>query len=53
MIELTEDEFATVYEALRLVTHTYTEEEVPHVVAMERMAWNAVEAAKHRADQTA
>lgn len=49
MIELTDAEFETIYEALRLVNHPYGEEDVPRVVAMEANAWDAIVAAKHRA----
>lgn len=47
---MTEDEFQTVYEALRLANTPYDNDEVPHLVAMEAKAWTAVQEVRRRAD---
>ena len=52
-VELSAEEFAVIFEALRLANNPYTNEDVPHLVAMEAKAWTAVQAAKHRVDRDA
>jgi hypothetical protein len=49
VIELTAEEYATIYEALRLVNAPYGNDEVAHIVAMEAKAWTAIKTATHRA----
>ena len=47
-VELTQEEFDLVFEALRMVNSPYTNEDVPHLVALEAKAWKAVQTAKSR-----
>jgi hypothetical protein len=49
-VELTDEEFETVYEALRLANHPYSHDEIATVVAMEAKAWTAIQQAKRRTD---
>jgi hypothetical protein len=49
-VQLTDEEFAVVYEALRIANSPYSKEEVPHLVAMEAKAWKIIESLKHKAD---
>lgn len=48
-IEMTGEEFAKVYEALRLANSGYSDEEIPAVVAAEGTAWEIVQEVRHRA----
>ena len=50
MVEITNEEFVVVFEALRLANTQYSMEEVAHGVAMEAKAWDAVQAVKGRSD---
>lgn len=47
-ITMSGEEFDAVYEALRLAS-SYTEEEIPLVVAAEGKAWEVVQEVRHRA----
>lgn len=47
---LTDDEFDLVFEALQVANSPYTNDDVPHLVALEAKAWKAVQAARHRTD---
>jgi hypothetical protein len=47
-ITMSQDEFAVVYEALRLANQPYTDDEVAHLVAMERKAWRILEEVARR-----
>jgi hypothetical protein len=49
MIEMTREEFATVYAALRLANTPYSDDEIPLVVAAEGKAWEVVQEVRHRA----
>lgn len=49
MIEMTREEFAAVYEALRLANTPYSDDEIPFVVAAEGKAWEVVQEVRHRA----
>lgn len=48
-IEMTREEFADVYEALRLANTSYSDEEIPDVVAAEGKAWTVIQKVRHRA----
>lgn len=52
-VMLTDEEFDLVFEALRVANNPYTNDDVPHLVALEAKAWKAVQAAKHRTDPDA
>jgi hypothetical protein len=47
---LTVEEFEVVYAALQMANTSYTEDDVPELVAREATAWATVEAVRHRAD---
>lgn len=47
---LTNEEFDLIFEALRVANSPYTNDDVPHLVALEAKAWKAVQAARHRTD---
>ena len=47
---LTNEEFDLIFEALRVANSPYTNDDVPHLVALEAKAWKVVQAAKHRTD---
>lgn len=46
MVTMTDEQFETIYEALRLANHPYSNSQVAHVVAMEAKAWDVVEKVK-------
>lgn len=48
-VELSDEEFDVVYEALKVANEPYTREDVPHLVALEARAWKVLQNAKHRA----
>lgn len=48
MVELTEEEFGLVFDALEKANNGYTMEEVPMLVAMQGKAWTALQAVKER-----
>ncbi|MCW2599599.1 MAG: hypothetical protein JWM02_1428 [Frankiales bacterium] len=43
MVELADNAFEAIYEALRLANSPYTQDEVAHVVAMEAKAWDVAQ----------
>jgi hypothetical protein len=49
MVELTEEEFGVIFDALELANSGYSVEEVPTVVALEGKAWTLVLDIKRRA----
>ncbi len=49
MIEMTEEEFGIVYEALEMANNPYTEDDVPTLVAQEFQAWKVVKDVRSRA----
>jgi hypothetical protein len=50
MVEMTEEQFEAIYEALELANNGYTNEDVPRLVALEGKAWTIVQEVKQ--DQT-
>lgn len=48
-ITMSREEFAAVYDALRLANTPYTDEEIPLVIAAEGKAWEVVQGVRHRA----
>jgi len=49
MVELTEEEFGVIFDALELANSGYSMEQVPTVVALEGAAWTLVLDIKRRA----
>lgn len=43
MIELTEEEFNTIYKLLETITGAFPEEDIVEIVLMERHAWKMVQ----------
>jgi len=52
MVTLTKEEFEVVYSALEMANNPYSREDVPHLVALEAKAWTALQAVRHRTDQS-
>ena len=51
-VELTEDEFRKIYNALGYANNPYGEDELPILIAAEAEGWEAILQARHRADPT-